>query len=483
MAEFPVSDIITVNITRETLFPSREGFGTQLIAGTTDVIDHGERVRFYTTPEAVAGDFASTDQEQLAANAAFAQDPRPTILAIGRVLSADAPGFIKGGAVGTLAAFQAISDGEFEISIDGDTQDISAIDFTSDSSLDDVAATIQTALRAIATGGYTLATCVNEDGRFKITSGTITDVIPLTIVDPAVGTDVSGATYINARSDVATVIEAHTFTDLAGELDAIRARNDDWYGLTFTRDLDTDANYLAGAAWVETNKKLFGAFDDSLIAKDSTSILDLLFKLQEFAYDRTFTAWNNNGTLYPEVSEMTRMLVTDYLVPSSAITLKFKKLPGITPVNLTPNERQTLIGKFAELYVTRGGVNMLEEGKVASGEFIDVIHSVDWLQDTIAFEVFGVLFTSATKIPMTDLGVAQIEAAVKVVLDIAVEARIIAEDFDDDGNLVPAYQIQTASVLDIQAAQRAQRIAPAVTFTARLAGAIHFASVVGTVTV
>lgn len=483
MSEFPISDVVTVNITRETLFPSREGFGVLLIAGTTDVIDQGERVRFYSSPEAVAADFSSIDEEQIAATAAFSQNPRPTLIAIGRVLTADAPGYIKGSGVGTLSAFQAVTDGEFEITIDGVANDISAIDFSSDTSLDQVAATIQAAIRAIATGGYTLATCVNEDGRFKITSGTITDVLPLTIVDPAVGTDISGSVYVNARMDVAVVIEAHTFVDFTGELDAIEERNDDWYGLALTRDLQTNDNYDDASVWAEARLKLLAAFDDSLIAKDSLSVLDLPFLNKAAGYSRTFTHWNNNGTTYPEVSEIIRILTVDYNVPNSSITLKFKQLPGITPITATPSERIALLDKNADIYVTRGGVNHVEEGKVAVGEFIDVIHSVDFMQTQIALQVFGLLFATSTKIPMTDAGVSQIEDAVRVVLDIAVAAGIIAEDVDEDGNIVPAFVITAPSVLSIPASQRAQRIAPAVTFTARLAGAIHFVTVVGTVTV
>ncbi|MEE9382846.1 MAG: DUF3383 family protein [Nannocystaceae bacterium] len=483
MSEFPISDVVTVNITRETLFPTREGFGVLLIAGTTDVIDQGERVRFYSSPEAVAADFSSTDEEQVAALAAFSQNPRPTLIAIGRVLTADAPGYVKGGAVGTLSAFQAVTDGEFEISIDAVANDITGVDFSSDNSIDEVAATIQAAIRAIATGGYTLATCVNEDGRFKISSGTITNVLPLTPIAVPTGTDISGTTYLNLQSNVSVVIEAHIFTDFTGELDAIEERNDDWYGLALTRDLQSNANYDAASIWAEARLKLLAAFDDSLIAKDSLSVLDLPFLNKASGYTRTFTHWNNDGTTYPEVSEIVRILTVDYNIPNSAITLKFQQLPGITAITATPSERNALLGKNAEIYVTRGGVNHVEEGKVAVGEFIDVIHSVDFMQTQIALQVFGLLFATSTKIPMTDSGVAQIEDAVKIVLDIATAAGIIAEDFDEDGNLVPAFVITAPSVLSIPPSQRAQRISPAVSFVARLAGAIHFVTVSGTVTV
>lgn len=484
-SEFPISDIATVAITRETLFPSQAGFGTALIAGNTDVIDHGERVRFYTTPEAVAVDFASIDEESIDAAAAFAQNPRPSQIAIGRVVAADQAGYIRGGAPGTLAAFIAVTDGTFTISIDGVEEDITAVDFSSDTTYANFAATLQTDLRAVAAGGYTLALVeITSSGAFKITSGTTgatSIVAPLTT--EGTGTDISGTLFINARLDVATVIEGHAFTDFSGELSAIEARNDDWYGLALTRDLQTNANYIAASAWCEARTKLFAAFDDSLLAKDSTSTTDLPYLNEAAAYDRTFTHWNNNGTTYPETSELIRQLVVDYAVPNSAITLKFKKLPGITPIVATATERAALLTKKAEIYVTRGNVNMLEEGQVASGEFIDVIHAVDWMEQTIALGVFAELFANATKIPMTDTGIAQIEGAVKVVLDAAVAARIIASDVNDEGEIVAAYEITTASVLSLSEAQRASRVAPAVTFTARLAGAVHFASVVGTVTV
>ncbi len=486
-SEFPISDVVTVAITRETLFPTQEGFSVPLIAGNTDVIDHGERVRFYTSPAAVAGDFASTDEESIAAGVAFSQNPRPAQIGIGRVVAADQAGYIRGGAPGTVAAFVLITDGTFTISIDGVENDITGVDFSGDGSYTSIAATLQADIRAIAAGGFALATVEAVDpvvGPLKISSGTtgaLSSVSPLTT--EGTGTDISGAVYINARLDVAVVIEGHAFTDFAGELDAIEARNDDWYGLALTRDLQTNANYIAASVWCEARTKLLAAFDNSLGGKDSLSTSDLAALNATAAYDRTFTHWNNDGATYAEVSELVRQVVVDYNVPNSAITLKFKKLPGVSPITATPNERATLLGKNAEIYVTRGGINAVEEGKVASGEFIDVIHSVDFMEQEIALSVFGELLTSATKVPMTDTGIAQIEGAVKVVLDIAVAAGIIASDVDDEGNIVAAYSIETASVLSISAAQRASRVAPAVTFTARLAGAVHFASVVGTVTV
>jgi len=73
-----------------------------------------------------------------------------------------------------LSTWTAITTGEFSIKINGVAHNITALDFHSATDLDGIASVIQTAVRAIGTGGYTLATVVWDDAteQFKITSGT-----------------------------------------------------------------------------------------------------------------------------------------------------------------------------------------------------------------------------------------------------------------------------------------------------------------------
>ena len=106
-----------------------------------------------------------------------------------------------------------------------------------------------------------------------------------------------------------------------------------------------------------------------------------------------------------------------------------------------------------------------------------------FLQNAIATDVFGVLVVSGTKIPYTDAGAAQLEDAVRGPLEQGVRSGAIAIDFDPETEeLLPAYTLETLPVLDVPPAQRALRQGPPITFSARLAGAIHFATVTGTVT-
>jgi hypothetical protein len=243
------------------------------------------------------------------------------------------------------------------------------------------------------------------------------------------------------------------------------------------------ANYEAAAAFVEGRKKILAAFDDSLIALDPLSVGDLPYLLKASGYARTFCHWSSDSTKYPEVSALARLATVDYEIPGSAITLKFQQLPGITPVSITTSQRNSLITKNAQIYASRGGVSMLEEGKQCNGEFTDVIHGADWIEQTMAIRVFGELYVESNKIAMTDTGVARLESKVKEVLDTAVSADLIANDFDDAGKLQPAFTITTTSVLDHPQASRAARIGPPIIFEGRLSGAIHSQTITGVVTV
>lgn len=88
MATLPYSRVVQVNLTREDNFPSRRGFGTQLIITTetvADEVDATNRTKAYGSIEEVATDWATTTSAYKAAASAFSQNPRPTLIKIGHV--------------------------------------------------------------------------------------------------------------------------------------------------------------------------------------------------------------------------------------------------------------------------------------------------------------------------------------------------------------------------------------------------------------
>jgi hypothetical protein len=57
------------------------------------------------------------------------------------------------------------------------------------------------------------------------------------------------------------------------------------------------------------------------------------------------------------------------------------------------------------VYTTRGGVNVTEDGVVASGEYIDIIRGIDWLESRLEVAIFTNL-VNKRKIPYDDGGIA-----------------------------------------------------------------------------
>jgi hypothetical protein len=93
------------------------------------------------------------------------------------------------------ATWAAITDGEFTVSVGGTSHDITAIDFTGDTTMDEVAATIQARVRAV-TGAS--ETAVYSTDHFVVTAGdTITY---LSAVSGGTGTDISGTGHLNGRT-------------------------------------------------------------------------------------------------------------------------------------------------------------------------------------------------------------------------------------------------------------------------------------------
>lgn len=106
-----------------------------------------------------------------------------------------ASAFLRGGtsATAVFGTWGSVTDGEFAISIDGVAYDVTGIDFTGVADMDDVAAQIQSSLRA-ATGGSEVV--VWETDHFVIISGVTTSssaVSKASTVSGGSGTDISGA--------------------------------------------------------------------------------------------------------------------------------------------------------------------------------------------------------------------------------------------------------------------------------------------------
>lgn len=249
-------------------------------------------------------------------------------------------------------------------------------------------------------------------------------------------------------------------------LDACVDYNDGWYAIAI--DSAAESNILAVAAWAEARIKIFIARTaDADVITNATD--DVASTLNAAEYDRTAIIYHSSAlTAYPDAAWLGNCLVRD---PGSQ-TWKFKELDTIAFDSLTAGQADYAHGKKANTYERVAGQNITLDGTMASGEFIDIIRGIDWLTARIKERVYTRLINSP-KIPFTNAGIAVIETAIREQLDIALERDFIAPE--------PEYTVTVPDVLDTDELDRQNRQLKGVSFRARLAGAIHYAEIRGTV--
>lgn len=477
-----VTNVVDVEIIVKDASTQSGDFGLACFMGTSNVIPLNERVRAYTDSTSILSDFGAASQEFIAGNTWFSQQPSPPQLLIGRWVNADQSGQVQTDTVTQgIGAIELITDGSFNISIDGDAQDILSNDFTGVTDLDDIAAVLQTNIQAIGTGGFTAATVQSVNGGFLITSGTTgaTSLVTLPIpVVPPTGTDLTVITALNLGSgteftgaDQETAVEA---------IQAVQAVNDSWYGMLFTNVIRAVvAEVINVATYLESIVKVFGTTsnDPNTI---TTATTDLASQLQILGFNRTQVVYHDDAQYYPEVSIMSESFTVNWLGTNTTLVQAFKSLPGIPFVDMTQTEYNNLLGKNANAYVKIGGVDQFQTGTLASGRFFDIQHGVDWLQDYITVNVLAVL-VNTPKVPYTDAGAALLETAVRDSLAQSVTNGFASSLLGTDGKEIPAYTVTVPLVSTVPEAQKIARIAPTITFTLQASGAIQKAVVNGTV--
>lgn len=454
----------------------------------TATFSHGaDRIRYYSSLASVEGDFATTTEAWKMANAFFAQTPRAQTMAIAKAFETAQAGFMTGADLGELTAFQAISDGEFEISIDGVSADISGLDFSADTSLDDVATTIQTALQAVATGGFTASTAVNNGGRILITSGTTGDLSTVsflsTLAVPA-GTDVSGALYINARQGNGVATDGYTPTGIAGELaliaESATCSGRFVYGWALEASYRDTTDQEDASTWAQGRTAILGLVSNAVSALDASFTTDIGSVTNASGDFRTFNFWSDQPDEYPEVALLSYALHVNYQAENSTITTKFKDLIGITASAITESELTILQNKRYNVLTRVGNSSRTVRDGVEANDswFIDDLINLDNFKEELQVAVYNV-FLREKKVPYTEGGVALIRLAIRQICTLYVlngtfaERRIFDDTREAGFRVDPAFTITSTALELIPVADRAGRIGPPFTVDAFLAGAIH----------
>lgn len=425
-----LTDIIEINISRETAAVAQTNFNVPLfISSHTNFV---ERARVYSTLDAVAVDFATTETAYIAAQRLFGQELRPANIVIGR---RQVPGATI--SVGTVTVGQT-----YTMTISGQLFSYTAV--TADTAID------------IATG-LDAAYAVTP-----ITGITVTDNLDGTLtVASTVDWSLKVSTGLTKASQPATESWADTVT-------AVSNANDTWYAITIESHVTNDVLAVAGV--IEAKKKIFGTSSQATDIKTNVTT-DLFSQLQALGYQRTFGLWSATAdTQFPECAWIGYQLQEQ---PGSN-TWAYKSLSGVTVSTLSDTESPNIKTKAGSTYETVGGVASTIGAKMFGGEWIDVMVFVDWLEARMT-ERLWFRMRNSKKIPYTAAGATMIEAEIRAQLNDGIRVGGLADS--------PAPTVNVPDVLAVSPNLRAQRIFEGITFEARLAGAIHFVKIAGTVTV
>lgn len=163
---------------------------------------------------------------------------------------------------------------------------------------------------------------------------------------------------------------------------------------------------------------------------------------------------------------------------AGSFTYKNMKLSGVAAQELTDTEIEAIHKKGGITFVAKAGDNVTSEGKVAGGEYIDVIDSEDYIIQQLAYKTQKVL-NNAAKVPYDNNGIAMLESVAVDVLQSAYNNGMIITNADG----TPGYSVSYALREDTKETDRANRQYLGGSFTFALAGAVHEVEITGSITV
>lgn len=451
-----IDRIVNVQISLNTTGISTEGFSTLLCVGPHM---YGlTRVSTYTDPNQMIEDgFSADDALYRMVSDAFAQTPSPAQVKVGRQ---QVDGF-------TLMVGQLGATSTYVLTVSNTLADgtIRKKEYSYTNSSGSESDILKGILQAITSDNDAVIT----DNDSQASEETLTQ-LHLEAKNPGTAFSVQCTSNLSTKMD-------DPAEDIADTMAAVVASDSDFYGVALASRADEDI--LAMAEWAEANEKLFGTATAADGAKNSEITNDIGSQLQAKNYYRTFWFYHAlAATEYPECAIMARC----FSINPGGETWANKQLSSITTDSLSETEALAVQGKNGNTFEPFRNISITQNGKVAAGEWIDVIRFRDWLAEEIKVNVFNLLI-NRDKVPYTDAGIAAIESQIRAALTLGqTRGGIAPTEYDENGNQNLGFTISVPLSSSISPNQKALRILNDVKFTARLAGAIHVVNITGNLT-
>ncbi|MEC6413516.1 DUF3383 family protein [Achromobacter xylosoxidans] len=342
----------------------------------------------------------------------------------------------------------------------------------------------------VSSGTLPLVAC-RFTGRADSTPADIAAGLVQAIVDsgaPVSPTSVGSDIYITAKQAglaVAVSVKGDLFLNVARSQETPTAaltdcskENADWYGVALASRYEEDI--LDAAEWVESNGRLFGVSSAQAGILDAAANDDLASKCQQKQYFRTHVWFHGKADSEALDAAVAANRFTFY---PGGETWANARLAGITYDGLAEGQALAAHAKNANTFEQMRSFAVTQNGKVAAGEWIDVIRGRDWLAEQVKIEVATQLVNAPGKVPFTDDGIQVLVAGVRKALMLAQARGLVAPDeVDAAGKIIPGFVISAPLSMNIPTNDKANRVLRDLKFSARLAGAIHVGDIKGNLT-
>lgn len=375
--------------------------------------------------------FGTTSPEYLRAVFYFAFISKsitaPKKISFARYADAATAARIYGTTAARLASqFTGITTGSFKLTIGAFTQDVTGLNFSSATTMSNVATILQTAIQAVTAGGanWTAATVTYNSTaqRFELVGGTV-GVAAVAVAPAATGVAVAGLLGWSAGAVFSPGVAIHTALD---DFIAMSQGNDNFGSFAFIPQLSTSD--VATVALQNDSLNVKFLYTVGIVASDAATLYAALQGVGGVALTLSPIA-----TEYPELLPSAALAATDYTRRKSVKNYMFQQAGGLTPsvtdngtADTMDNQRvnyygQTqTAGQFIAFY--QRGVMM---GLATDPVDINTYVNEAWLKDAAGAEIMSLLL-SVEEVPANEDGRAQLIGILQGVISRALLNGVIS---------------------------------------------------------
>lgn len=477
----------SINVSLSALPQGIADFNTNSIAiFTNEPAGFLEKYKAYLTPAPVATDFGTNSLTYQMTNALFR--PVPNFRTGGGALyifpfdgvDATSGNFITSDISANLANFQSLTDGALSITINGNTQLITGLNFSGVQSVADIA----TVLNNLGLDVFIKANA----GALEFTSKTAggTSAIAINAISEADVTDISAASYLNASNGNATIGTNSSGTTLAEAVE--EALQQVYFGGVLTTQIVEDSARIQNAQDIQA---MDCVYYDSLQALSTIATTGNAIKSAGLGKTRTLAYSMDNGkeaiASYCSIAKS-----VNYKGSNTAITMNFKTLTGIqSDAGLNDTYLLNANENGVDIYANTGGLNVVYSND--NNGYTDDIENQLWLKKALEVAGFNYLRQTNTKVPQTENGMTGLKNAYAQVCEQAIRNGVVAAGkwngtvpFGDSEDFVRniaerGYYIYSIPVAQQDQTEREARKAPLIQIALKFSGAFHFSDVIVTI--